>query len=140
MTKKDHNTYAKLWTEGSILCYNRNCNCCGCPMEKMLESSPCRMNEAVKELLRKFGTPPNEEKALFTYSESLIMDAIIAGCDTFAEIAECLNKPETNIKTLLHHLYQKAKESGWNPKKKGLITGCLLPQFCNYVRNGKWKY
>lgn len=55
--------YASAWTQGSIDCYKRGCNCNGCYVKDMLETR-CDMKRAVMELIRKFGLPPENENKL----------------------------------------------------------------------------
>ena len=128
--------YAKCWTEDSIFCYKRGCNCSGCYMKNILESDICRLKTAVIELVRKFGAPVEKEENVFTESQQKIIDAIIEGCDSIEAIAKKLNKNESAITGMMHVLYLKEKERGWKPIKKGVITKTLLPQFIEWVKRG----
>lgn len=126
-------TYADAWTDTSIFCYYRGCRCDGCYIKEILESE-CKMKPAVIELVRKFGAP-NEEKEVFTQYEQRILNLIRNGCKTAAEIGAELNKPESSIKSMIIHMYPKARSLGWNPIKKGKVTKSLFPQFIRWVKD-----
>lgn len=132
MAEYDSLHYCKVWTDTAIDCYNRGCKCEGCVLNEIVETR-CHMKQAVLELVRKFGAP-KKAKNIFTNYELRILDAIKNGCETFYEIAIELNKPESSIISMLHGLYRKARGLGWTPRKKGIITKSLLPQFIKWVR------
>lgn len=44
------------WTPGAIDCYNRGCNCEGCPIKRVMESH-CWMKSSVMLLVREIGKP-----------------------------------------------------------------------------------
>lgn len=48
------------WTESSIYCYKRGCQCSGCFYQKIL-SSPCMMKNTVLELVKLYGKPKEEK-------------------------------------------------------------------------------
>lgn len=54
------------WTRQAIECYQRNCKCEGCFINKVCESK-CMMRFTLKELVKRFGVPPsvNEKKRSF---------------------------------------------------------------------------
>ena len=57
-----YKAYAKTWTKGSIFCYERGCNCNGCFVKDLITSQPCIMKNAVIELVKKLGKPPEKSK------------------------------------------------------------------------------
>lgn len=125
--------FAKCWTRSAIECYERGCVCSGCLVYEQI-GKDCHMKASVIELVRKFGKPPKKLSNLFTSYELSVLDAIKDGCNTFADIAERLNKSKTAAEGIVHLLYKKARLKGWKPKKKGIITKSLLPQFVDWVR------
>lgn len=54
------------WTTGAVQCYERGCNCEGCPTKEYITSQKCVMKYSVMELVKKFGKPtkPAEEYSL----------------------------------------------------------------------------
>lgn len=130
-----NNSYCSYWTEAAVDCYKRGCVCQGCLIYEQI-GKDCRMKASVLELVRKLGKPPERITKDLTHYEQDIVDVILDGYDSFENIAIQLNKSEGAIIGMLHRLYQKAREHGWCPKKKGLVTKCLLPQFIKWVRNG----
>lgn len=44
------------WSRTAIDCYSRGCICQGCPIPEIMET-PCRMKDAVRELVRTLGKP-----------------------------------------------------------------------------------
>lgn len=80
---------------------------------------PCRMKEAVLELVKKFGAPP--DKYHFTKLQRNIIEAILAGAKTRSEIAKYLDKEDTQVQRTLPRLYKIAEEHGAvfdNPRYK----------------------
>lgn len=47
------------WTEFSVYCYLRGCNCEGCSIKKMIES-PCMMKSSVIRIVQNIGRPTEE--------------------------------------------------------------------------------
>lgn len=131
----DRNT--PKWTPTARECYKIGCNCRKCLLFIIL-GYRCKMKQAVFELVRKFGAPPVIEESLFTGYQLKILYAIKNGCDTVAEIAAEVNKPESSVSGTLHVLYKKARMLGWNPRQRGIVTQSLLPQFVKWVR-GKYE-
>ena len=127
-----NNIYAAAWTEGSIYCYKRGCNCQGCYMNDLLESIPCRMKKAVLELVRKFGKPPENENEL-TKTQQKVIDAILAGCNDKISIAEHTGLSVTNVQDILSDLYKLAEFDGVVYKN----LRYKLPDFIEWVRKGK---
>jgi hypothetical protein len=123
------------WTQTAKECYDRGCVCKECPIKDLIETH-CFMKTAVIELVRKFGKPPKKLSNLFTSYELSVLDSIKDGCNTFADIAERLNKSKTATEGIVHLLYKKARLKGWKPKEKGIVNKSLLPQFISFVRNG----
>lgn len=135
---KEYSVYAAAWTEGSIYCYKRGCNCQGCYMKDLIESMPCRMKSAVLELVRKFGKPNETKDSDLREIEQKIIEAINSDCDSFESIAEYIGRTTTATQSLVHGLYKKAKEYyGWKPIKKGIVHKSLLPDFIRWVRKGE---
>ena len=124
---------AMTWTDAARDCYNIGCQCNKCLLSLFLEE-PCYMRDTVFELVRKFGAPKNEKESIFTKYQLKIITAIKNGCGTVTEIAEECGKSESAITGMLHTLYMKARKLGWNPKKRGIVTQSLLPQFIKWVR------
>lgn len=46
----------RRWTQGSIECYNRGCQCTDCPTFNIL-GDKCKMKESVLSLVRLYGRP-----------------------------------------------------------------------------------
>lgn len=112
------NRYAAMWTEDSRYCYRIGCQCDKCNMRKIY-NIPCRMKEAVFELVKKFGAPP--DKYLFSKFQRGVVEAILSGATTRSNIAKYLNKTETQVQGIMPRLYQIAEENGAiydNPKNK----------------------
>lgn len=127
-----YNVYAALWTEGAIYCYKRGCNCQGCYMNDLIESTPCRMKNAVLELVRKFGKPPEDDGGL-TKTQQKIIDAILAGCNDKYEIAKYIDANVQNIQSTLSDMYEIAENDGVVYKN----LRYKLPDFIRWVRKGK---
>lgn len=101
---------AKKWTEGSVYCYERGCNCQGCYIKDLIESMPCKMKSSVMELVRKFGKP-QEEKQLSS-TQQRVINAILAGCNNKVEIVEYTDLSETNVQSALSKMYEIAEIDG----------------------------
>lgn len=121
--------YPKSWTEGSIFCYKRGCNCQGCYVKDLMESQRCRMKAAVIELVKKFGKPPENELHL-SHSQQKIIDAILAGCNNKKEIAETTGLNIDCVQAALSNMYDLAKNDGIVYKN----LRYKLPDFIRWVR------
>ena len=55
-TKRIRTCKVKKWTNASIDCYERQCNCEGCYYYEYLDSK-CEMKNSVIKLVKKFGAP-----------------------------------------------------------------------------------
>lgn len=122
-----YNKFASYWTVGAIDCYRRGCKCEGCLIFQ-LYGRKCRMREAVFELVRKFGAPPDKQG--FTKTQRKIIDAILMGANTRKEIAKMINSKEEQVQSVLPELYKYAEANGdifSNPRKK-------LNDFIEWVR------
>lgn len=106
------NQFAKKWTEGSIFCYRRGCNCQGCFVKDLIESQECEMKRAVFTLVRKFGAPPEPEEGKYTKVQKRIIEVIKSGISTREEIAAALNINVVNFNEKIRHLYRIAEEDG----------------------------
>ena len=118
----------KQWTTSAIDCYRRGCTCSGCLMHEML-GKRCQMKRAVFELVKRFGAPDINENGL-SRSEQKIIDAILSGCNTKAEIAAYCETSQPAIQHFLVNLYRIAESDGlvfMNGSKK-------LPDLINWVR------
>lgn len=133
MYNLDRNT--PRWTQTARECYEIGCNCRNCLLYIIL-GYKCKMKQAVFELVRKFGAPPEEKESIFTEYELKILDMIKNGYDTVPEIALELNKSESSVFGMIHVIYKKARTLGWNPIKKGIVTKSLMSQFVRWVRSG----
>lgn len=122
---------AKKWTEDSVYCYERGCNCQGCYMKDLIESIPCQMKKSVMELVRKFGKP-QEEKQLSS-TQQRVINAILAGCNNKVEIVEYTDLNETNVQSALSKMYEIAEFDGviYSHKRN------KLGDFINWVRKEK---
>lgn len=123
--------YCSNWTEGSIFCYRRGCNCQGCEMNDLIETR-CQMKRAVFELVRKFGKPPEYEEKGLSISQQKIINAIIAGCNNKIEIAGYTGLTVTNVQSALSDMYEMAKFDGVAYKN----LRYKLPEFIKWVRRG----
>ena len=123
--------YAVVWTESSINCYKRGCNCHDCYIKDMLET-PCNMKATVFELVRKLGKPPENEREL-TNTQQKVIDAILAGCNNKYEIAKKINLTVANVQSALSTMYEIAESDGVVYKN----LRYKLPEFINWVRKGK---
>ena len=120
------NMNPKQWTDGSIFCYKRGCNCDGCFVRDLITSQRCYMKVAVIELVKKYGAPLDG----LTKREQSVINAILAGANTKEEIAEQTDINVDNVKTTLCRLYPLAEEEGFyytNVRNK-------LPQFIKWVK------
>lgn len=126
-----NNVYAAKWTEGSIFCYKRGCNCQGCYVKDILETR-CDMKRAVFELVRKFGKPPEDEEKGLSISQQKIINAILAGCNNKTEIAQKTGLTESIVQNALVGLYDLAESDGVIYKN----LRYKLPDFINWVRKG----
>lgn len=122
------NKYASNWTEGSIFCYERGCNCQGCYLKDLIESMPCQMKAADIELVRKFGKP-QEEKQLSSTQQKVI-NAILAGCNNKLEIVDYIDLSETNVQSALSKMYELAEFDGVVYKN----LRYKLPDFIKWIR------
>lgn len=122
--------YASAWTESSIYCYKRGCNCKDCYIKDMLET-PCLMKVAVIELVRKLGKPPENELGL-TPQEQKVIDAILAGASTKVEIAQKTGLTIEGTQACLSRMYLLAEGDG----VVYLSARNKLGQFVEWVRNG----
>lgn len=123
------------WTRSAKECYERGCICKGCLINEQMEEK-CQMKYTVIDLVKKYGKPPVKIETEFTEQQIRVLDAISKGCNTLAELAIELNKKESAVATTLHVLYKIARGKDRRPKKKGIITKSLLPQFIDFVRKG----
>ena len=126
----NYNVYAAEWTEGSIYCYKRGCNCQGCYVKDVLETH-CRMKSAVFELVRKFGSP--KEKNRFTPRQQKVINAILEGCNSKYEIAEKTGMKDFNVQSTLSDMYELAEADGVIYRN----LRCKLPDFIRWVRRNQ---
>lgn len=124
------NVYSQ-WTEGSIFCYRRGCNCDGCYVQEILET-PCVMKKAVLTLVKEYGAPSNGEDELTETQQKIIL-AILAGANTKEEIAEKVNVTTGVVQNCLCDMYKLAEADGivYTTHKYKLNT------FINWVRKGE---
>ena len=54
----------RRWTETTIECYLRGCNCANCKITPKLESKKCRAKKAVIELIQQNKKPPVKRREL----------------------------------------------------------------------------
>ena len=102
---------AEKWTESSIFCYERGCNCSGCYMKDMLETH-CLMKMAVLELVKKFGKPPKEaDRPFYSERELKFIELIKQGYNRF-EITEIMDYNYSKTSEVLRDLYAKARKEG----------------------------
>lgn len=126
-------TYVKKWTEGSIFCYRRGCNCAGCYMKELINSTSCKMKNAVIELVKRYGKPPESETEKYTKCQLEIFNAIKSGAVTYEAIAQKTNKTEASVRTMLQRLYAIAETEGLiftNKRKK-------FGQLIKWIRGNK---
>lgn len=108
------------WTESSMFCYRRGCNCEGCYIKDVLETH-CFMKKAVLALVKKYGAPSNNEDTL-SINQQKIVFAILAGAKTKKEISEKTNIAEGLIQHNLNELYTIAETDGViYPKKRNRL-------------------
>lgn len=116
---QDHMYYN--WTPSAIECYERGCNCKGCPIKAMIETK-CMMKSAVIEIVRNIGKPPVKTKdGIFkhlTPTQNKIINAIINGADTRAKIAKVINANVTSLATHLQDIFRITSLQGVAYKTK----------------------
>lgn len=120
------------WQPGSIFCYERGCNCQGCPTQKIMETK-CRMKSAVIGLVRLYGPPQKnseemvinqedkEDKTMFDedlqleYSEYLkpTVNAIKQGYETLKDIAKNANISPHNASVYVDTFFQTLSKKGY---------------------------
>lgn len=109
-----NNVYAAHWTEGSVFCYRRGCNCQGCYIKELLESK-CLMKCAVLELVRKYGAPKLKEvkKEKYTEEQKHIIRLVRSGIVTRKELAKELNIGVDILTSKVRPLYRIAEQDGY---------------------------
>lgn len=120
--------FATGWTESSIFCYKRGCNCQGCYVKDLLESR-CLMKRAVFALVRKFGKPPEIELKL-TRTQHTVINSILAGCNNKTEISEYTGLNIRCVQEALSNMYELAEFDGVCYKNKRYKLG----QFIEWIR------
>lgn len=128
----NNNYHAEKWTEGSIFCYKRGCNCNGCFVSDLIESQKCRMKTSVIELVRKFGKPPENELQL-TRTQQKIINAILKGCNNKYQIAKETGLTVSCVQSALTDMYDLAENDGIVYKN----LRYKLPDFIRWVRGSE---
>lgn len=111
--------FAEHWTDGSIFCYLRQCECDGCYTQEIMDS-PCQMKKAVFELLNKFGKP-EIKKNRKTELQQNIIDLILKGENNCTDISKILHTSVSTIHIALQSLYELSKEKGFNADDYGRV-------------------
>ena len=57
------------WSKSALMCYKRSCRCKGCYYEHYFTEGKCKMKQAVKDLIVKFGKPTDADFKRFGEDE-----------------------------------------------------------------------
>ena len=120
----------KRWTSQAIDCYRRGCRCQGCILSDL--ESKCSMKLTVRELVRRYGAPPEYEGYIdgLTKRQNQVIEAILDGCDTKPEIAEQMGVHECVVQQSLTDMYPLFREMGFKSSK----GRNRLPEFVEFIR------
>lgn len=118
------------WNRTARECYEIGCNCRNCLIFIVL-GYRCKMKQAVFELVRKFGVPKEDELHL-TKTQQRVIDAILNGAITKAEMAKYTGLTEVHVQSALSDMYEIAENDGVVYKN----LRHKLPQFVKFVQSG----
>ena len=114
------NKYWYEWTESAVDCYERGCICRDCAVQEII-GNECKMKYAVMSLVRQFGKPKVEGGNFLPFITprlQKVVDAILAGANTKAEIAEKLGIKTSNVQERVNKLYTMVEAKGYRFQKR----------------------
>ena len=109
----------RRWTETTIECYLRGCNCSNCKITPKLESKKCRAKKAVIELIKQNKKPPVKRRELIldnlTKAEKETLKYLALSNE---EICRRQNKAYGTVKMTVHNIIEKF---GANSRTEALV-------------------
>ena len=98
----------RKWTETTIECYLRGCNCTNCNVTPKLDSGKCKAKKAVMELIKQNKKPPVKRRELIldnlTKAEKEMLKYLALSNE---EISKRKNKAFGTVKMSVHNIIEK---------------------------------